>query len=850
MRKVRRCRALRKIVPGAPVSLVALLWTGAAFAQEAEDVTPEPQDGDVSIVVTAHRGSAVTNIPPIAEIDADMIAAIGATSVPELLQAIRGVTQSADGGEPIFLLNAQRVSGYQEIGSLPPEAIEKVEVLPEQAALKFGFPPTRRVVNFITKARFQQVELRGSAGTTTRLGSATEQANVRLTRLQDGRRLTLGLEYKHTDALWQSDRDILPDPQIPFDATGNVTGLGGGEIDPALSAAAGEAVTIVPVPERAGDRTIAGFAGGANDPRLFDLGPTRTLRPDNDTIKAEAVIADKIGGTMAGSLSLSAEQSRNRNVGGPAGARLIVPDSNPFSPFAGPVVLNRYLIEADPLRSNETVTTFNAGATLRGAIAGWRWDLTASYDRKQTDGGADIGIDPAAANAAIAAGADPFAPLDPSLLTGRLTEVTKLRTQNMLAKTVITNTPIRLPAGKISITATAEAGRATASSSSRGPSPSDRQLGRSRVEGGIAIDVPIASRREGVLGFAGELSVNASVNARQVSGFGGLTDSTFGAAWSPIKGLQLMGNIRRSATAPDMEQQSAPVSRIENVPVFDYGTGSTELVTLIRGGTPDLAAERRLTRSLTANLKPFEKSQLQLSATYEWTTIRDQTATIYGITPRAEALLPGLFVRDSAGRLVSVAYRPINLGVERQQLLRITLNSGGRIGKAPPPPAPGAKPPPGPPNYWGGIGPTIKFYDRLQLRPGTPELDLLRGETINGGGTPRVQGYAYGGMNWQGFGFNANLWASAPSRVRNDDPASDLRFGGVFRLNLGVYMPVHRLLPHGEWTRKLQLRLDLTNVTDDRQRVTDRNGVVPNRYQPDYLEPIGRTVTLSLRKLF
>jgi hypothetical protein len=32
--------------------------------------------------------------------------------------------------------------------------------------------------------------------------------------------------------------------------------------------------------------------------------------------------------------------------------------------------------------------------------------------------------------------------------------------------------------------------------------------------------------------------------------------------------------------------------------------------------------------------------------------------------------------------------------------------------------------------------------------------------------------------------------------------------------------------------------------------VLDRTGTVPNRFQPAYLDPIGRTLTVTLRKLF
>lgn len=786
----------------------------------------------------------MTDVAPLAEFDAEAVAATGATTVPELLQAIRGATQGADGTEPIFLLNAQRVSGFNEIGSLPPEAIEKVEVLPEQAALKFGFPPNRRVVNFITKTRFRQIELKESAGTTTRWGSATEKANLGMTRLRDSRRLTLGLEYRHTDPLLQSDRNLAPDPGIPFDAIGNVTAMNGGEIDPALSAAAGRLVTIAPVPETPADRgALAGYAVGANRPRLFDLGPYRTLAPGNDAIKAEAVIADRIGETLSGSISLSAEQSRDRTRSGLAGAKLIVPDTNPWSPFSGPVALNRYLTEAGALQQRQTVTDLHAGVALRGAISGWRWDFTGTLDHKQTDGQNERGVDPASANAAIAAGANPFAPLDPALLTARLTDRTWLRTRTAEAKTVITNTPLALPAGRMAVTATVEAARSTAASSSRGPSPSDLRLGRTRVEASLAIDLPLASRRQNVLPFIGELSVNA----REVGGFGTLHDATLGLAWGPFEGVQLLAAVRHSAAAPDMVQQSTPVAQTPNVPVFDYGNGRTELVTLILGGNPDLAAERRLVRSLTLSVKPFAKRELRLAATFEATTIRDQTGTVYAITPQTEAVLPDLFVRDPAGRLVSVAYRPINFGIERQRTLNLTVNANGTLGKA----APAAKgKPPAQSHYYAGLGPSIKFSDRLQLRLGTPELDLLRGDTIRGWGMPRISGYAYGGINYRGMGLTFNGWYQSPSRVRSADPAADLRFSSILKLNLGAYAGLGSLLPREKWARRLRLGLDVSNVTDARQRVHDGNGVVPNRFQPDYLDPIGRTATISLRKLF
>jgi hypothetical protein len=48
----------------------------------------------------------------------------------------------------------------------------------------------------------------------------------------------------------------------------------------------------------------------------------------------------------------------------------------------------------------------------------------------------------------------------------------------------------------------------------------------------------------------------------------------------------------------------------------------------------------------------------------------------------------------------------------------------------------------------------------------------------------------------------------------------------------------------------LRLGFDVTNVTDARQRITDRNGRIGHRFQPDLLDPVGRTVTFTLKKLF
>ena len=105
-------------------------------------------------------------------------------------------------------------------------------------------------------------------------------------------------------------------------------------------------------------------------------------------------------------------------------------------------------------------------------------------------------------------------------------------------------------------------------------------------------------------------------------------------------------------------------------------------------------------------------------------------------------------------------------------------------------------------------------------------------------------------IGFLGNGVGIDGWYQDGSRVRSDNPASDLSFSPIFKLNMHAFISVHHFLRKQEWTRHTQLRVEVNNATDARQRVRDGYGRVPNRFQPDYLDPIGRTVKLTLRKLF
>nr|MDQ2878701.1 TonB-dependent receptor [Pseudomonadota bacterium] len=151
---------------------------------------------------------------------------------------------------------------------------------------------------------------------------------------------------------------------------------------------------------------------------------------------------------------------------------------------------------------------------------------------------------------------------------------------------------------------------------------------------------------------------------------------------------------------------------------------------------------------------------------------------------------------------------------------------------------------------------TIHFVDRVSLQAGGLPIDLLNGgATGNGGGQPRHEveaqaGYANNGL---GIRFSEN-WQSA-THVDAGTPLAPtaLRFGALSKLNVRLFDDFSQNLPfikNHKWAAGLRVSLNVSNVFDARQRVTDQTGIVPISYQGAYLDPVGRTVSLSIRKLF
>ena len=126
----------------------------ALFAQDArgegrsQAVSGEASADGEDIIVrgTPLPGAVMGDIKPEQQLSPADVRALGVSSISELLTEL-GPQTNAAGGAPVVLLNGKRISSFSEIQDLPTEAIMRVDILPEEVALTYGYSPTQKVLN-------------------------------------------------------------------------------------------------------------------------------------------------------------------------------------------------------------------------------------------------------------------------------------------------------------------------------------------------------------------------------------------------------------------------------------------------------------------------------------------------------------------------------------------------------------------------------------------------------------------------------------------------------------------------------------------------------------------------------
>jgi hypothetical protein len=900
-----RLRSAVAILPFAgPLGAAA---PAGAPAPDAPRKPDEPETTVSELVVTAsapQAGGVVGDVPAELQLDPDDIQAYGLSSVAELLAQLSPQTRTerGRGGAPVVLVNGRRIAGFAEIRDLPTEAIQRVDVLPEEAALKYGYPATQRVINFVLKREFRASTVELTARAPTAGGRVDGEAELGYFRIDGDRRVSLDLEVRGATALTEAERGLsgLVSGRL-FDPIGNVRGLlPDGQIDPALSALAGSRVTVAGVPASAATRapTLAEFAAGAGRPNQTDVGRFRTLLPETRTATLNAVFSTPLTEIFSGSLNATLEATDNDSRLGLPGATLTVPAGHPASPFIQPVALDRHITALGPLTQSRESWTGRLGGGLNGDVARWRLSITGAYEREETqiEGDAALNVAPLQAQVtARAPGLNPFGALPADLLAFR-TNDTRATSDNANLQGVASGELLRVPAG--ALRASLRAGATYLAFDSRAERLGVTQttdLSRTAYNGQASLDLPLASTRAGFLPELGELSVNLNLAAEDLSDFGMLTTLGYGLNWRPITRFSLIASMNHDDNAPTVRQLGDPSVFTPGVRIFDFATGRTVDVVRVSGGNANLRAETRETLRLGVNWSPIEGHDLVLSANYVGARTKNPVVTFPAATADIEAAFPGRFTRDASGALVQVDYRPINFSRAERRSLRSGLNYSRPIGPQPPArgrPGPGGRPGGssgmtpgggGPPSFasggpppsammgmrggpGGGAGPggrlqaslyhTLIFEDRYLIRPGGPVLDRLDGAATDGanGGQPRHEIEAEVGGSLRGLGARLSVnWVSGTTvRGGPGSAVGDLDFSSLTKVDLRFFADLDQrkdITGPAPWLKGTRVSLGVANLFNQRIRVRDAAGATPTGYQPANLDALGRTVRFSVRKL-
>ena len=780
-----------------------LFHSGASAQETVPQPDPAPPEGGSSdpseyeeedagtIVVTGARprGSVVGDIPPEAVLTSRDVLATGATDIQELLEAIEPQIGSARGrGDeaPILLLNGQRISSFRELRDIPTEAISRVEILPEEVALKYGYRADQKVVNIVMRERFRSTVVRLDGSAATEGGYVGGEADLTRLMIDGGGRTTADLDLQANSALTEAERDIFLDPQQPID-----------------------------------DRFARTLIGSGR--------------------QAEATLThNRQIGAVGATGNVELRHSHGRSLIG----------------------LDEML---EPRARNVRSEGAHAGGVLNGNAGKWDWSVTGNADASRAVTTTDARV-------------------------GGVENRVRTDTLSGDLEAVANGTILQLPAGEAGATLRIGASRLSLESKRRRSGVAlSNSLGRTRGGAAANIDVPVSRRNSGFAAL-GNLTLNANAEFEQLSDFGSLTTTGAGANWSPLPRMNLIASWTLEEGAPTVQQLGDPLLETPDTRIFDFTTGETVLVTTIAGGNPVLGADSRQVLKLGFNWRPLSETELTLRADYVRTQIDDPISKFPGPTAGLEQAFPERFLRDSEGQLVSVDFRPVNYDRSRRDTLRIGLDFSKPLRSARPSeaaieafrarrerPAGAETSPreaqgaeggriPGLGRFGGGgeggrrggrltfsITDTITLVDEVVIAPGLPKLDYLDGDALGQrGGRPRHEVEARAGYFNNGLGarLSAN-WQSGTS-VRTDI-GDELLFSPLSTFDLRLWANLGQrfdLVAKHPWLRGSSVRLEVDNIFDSKPRVRNSLGEVPFGYQPDLLSPLGRTVSISFRKLF
>ena len=448
--------------------------------------------------------------------------------------------------QALIIVNGERINDLDQIGALPVEVLRNVRVLPRGSAVRAGGRSSQRVITLTVKPSVKSATVLAAPKIATDGDWRSIRGEAIGTYIRGATRANLTIRGRRESNLLESDRGILqPDPRLPFALGGNVIGFpnSSGEIDPLLSALAGELVTVTPMPAIA-DPTLSDFLPNANDAAVTDIGEFRTLRPRVRNFDLNGTFASRLAPWLTGTATIRLGRNHSRSLRGLPQGLFVLSAENPASPFATDVGLTFY--GPGPLVYRSRRDNGEINITLNGRFGKWTSNFNArhieskdiSRNERSVAGGAIL----------LSDDVDPFGSDIAALITTR-TDVFKARSIANHAILSATGPALTLPAGDVQTTVEGRLIWARQRSESSLSSDGERRYRRTEKAVRGAVDVPLTSVANGFMPQFGDLNLTGEYSLVHFSDAGTLHNRALGVNWEPTD------RLRFSAETETVERQ-------------------------------------------------------------------------------------------------------------------------------------------------------------------------------------------------------------------------------------------------------------------------------------------------------
>ncbi|MEO8313206.1 MAG: TonB-dependent receptor [Pseudomonadota bacterium] len=600
------------------VLLGILPFQAALSAQADAGADADADEGLQEVVVT---GSLIRGIAPtganVVALDQSSMEEVGAQTVPQLIATIPQLSQFGQVAQAPLqntALSAGRstyrptlrqlpagtvnpllvmVDGHALVGAgiqqtdadpglIPPGAIERLEVVLDGGSSLYGANAIGGVLNFITRSRFEGLELVANAGAGSGNGFRSGDLSITAGRNWDGGNGLVSLYLRDNTNLSNADRPLprqdlraygFPDYRRTICSPGNVT---------------------------LGTTTYALPNFQPNTRNLCDTGLGQ------DTASAEQQI-----GAFA-SLTQSISESVDLNLKGvlsnrhtkPTGFALnelaaSISNANPFFRPVGTetrhlVAFNYSPVAGDIVEYDLWLKGVDLTSTLTWNMAGgWRTVGTLNYGRTQVRTFTP-GVNTTASSAALSGpGLTTATALNPYNLTATnpavLDRILDWRTQaanvqtQTIARVIMDGEAFSLPAGPVKVAIGAQyMNQGTDGYQVTAPNDSfaGGRFGVNRRDVLAAfgqVNIPLVSEANEVR-LVHSLNLDLSARYDYYDTVGGTTNPRIGATWEPVEGLRIRGSWSTAYTAPTVVDETPTGSMDASVQILQTGTGGALLL--------------------------------------------------------------------------------------------------------------------------------------------------------------------------------------------------------------------------------------------------------------------------------